>query len=183
MNGATSAAHAISDVPFPEDVSPALFKAGMRQIASTVNIITTVLDGRRSGLTATAVCPVCADPPTLLVCVNRDSGTFASLRDAGMFCVNVLGGPHAEAAMRFSSSTIRGESKFEGDTWLAGARGLPVLAGALASFECKTLSLTEVGTHGLFLARVTSLSVAHSGQPLLYFNGALAGLQTLTDNP
>jgi flavin reductase (DIM6/NTAB) family NADH-FMN oxidoreductase RutF len=183
MNGAASAAHAIPDAPLSDDVSPALFKAGMRQIASTVNIITTVLDGQRSGLTATAVCPVCADPPTLLVCVNRDSGTFASLRDAGKFCVNVLGSPHGEAAMRFSSSTIRGESKFEGDTWLAGTSGLPVLEGALASFECKTLSLTEVGTHGLFLARVTNLTVADSGQPLLYFNGALAQLRPLTDNP
>jgi flavin reductase (DIM6/NTAB) family NADH-FMN oxidoreductase RutF len=178
MNRAASAAHAVPDTRHAADVSPALFKAGMRQIASTVNIITTVLDGQRSGLTATAVCPVCADPPTLLVCVNRDSGTFASLRDAGAFCINVLGSAHAQAAMRFSNSAIKGESKFEGDTWLVGERGLPVLEGALASFECSTVSLTEVGTHGLFLARVTNLTVADGGQPLLYFNGALAELRT-----
>jgi flavin reductase (DIM6/NTAB) family NADH-FMN oxidoreductase RutF len=109
--------------------------------------------------------------------VNRDSGTFVSLRDAGAFCVNVLGSTHAQAAMRFSNSALKGESKFEGEIWRAGDGGLPVLEGALAAFECRTVSLTEVGTHGLFLARVTKLSVADGGQPLLYFNGALAGLR------
>ena len=178
MSSASAAVRAIDRVTSTTGASPDSFKAGMRQIASTVSIITTTLEGRRAGLTATAVCSVCADPPTLLVCVNQDSGTFATLRDAGVFCVNVLSGAHADTAMRFSDSSLKGERKFDNDTWLTGTSGLPVLEGALASFECKTVSLTEVGTHGLFLAQVTEVTVTGGAHPLLYFNRALAGLQT-----
>ena len=177
MSSTSSAVRAVDCATSTAGASPELFKAGMRQIASTVSIITTVLDGRRSGLTATAVCSVCADPPTLLVCVNQDSGTFAALREAGVFCVNVLASAHADAAMRFSDGALKGEQKFEGDSWITGAGGLPVLEGALASFECRTVSLTEVGTHGLFLAQVSDVTVTGGAHPLLYFNRALAGLQ------
>ena len=67
------------------------FKAGMRRLAASVNVITTrTPDGQRSGLTATAVCSVSATPPTLLVCVNRSGNSHAVLTSSGVFAVNVL---------------------------------------------------------------------------------------------
>ena len=50
------------------------FKIGMRQLAAAVNIITTTHNGEKEGLTATAACPVSAEPPQLLVCVNTEAG-------------------------------------------------------------------------------------------------------------
>ena len=48
------------------------FRMGMRQLSAAVTIVTTGTDAQhRAGLTATAVCSVSADPPQLLVCVNR----------------------------------------------------------------------------------------------------------------
>jgi flavin reductase len=49
------------------------FREGMAVLAGAVNIVTTDGPGGRAGLTASAVCSVTAEPPTLLVCVNRGS--------------------------------------------------------------------------------------------------------------
>ena len=46
------------------------YKLGMRTLAAAVNIITSIHSGHRYGMTATAVCSVTADPPTLLVCIK-----------------------------------------------------------------------------------------------------------------
>ena len=54
-------------------IDPGLFKNGMRRLASGVSLVTTVLDGQRHGLVATSVCAVSAEPPSLLVRVNRSS--------------------------------------------------------------------------------------------------------------
>lgn len=155
---------------------PADFKRGMRQLAASVSIITAQHAGQRAGLTATAVTSVCADPPTLLVCVNRASQTFAPMREAGRFCVNLLAAEHADVAARFADAALHGESKFAHGIWHTGNNGAPRLHAATATFECETLSLSEVGTHGIFVAAVTRMHVAPGRAPLLHFDGALTTL-------
>ena len=54
-------------------VDPAAFKKGMRHLAASVTLITTRHRDRRGGLTATAVCSVSAEPPQLLICVNKSA--------------------------------------------------------------------------------------------------------------
>jgi flavin reductase (DIM6/NTAB) family NADH-FMN oxidoreductase RutF len=51
-------------------VDAAAFKAGMRCLASGVTIITTMHEGQRAGLTATAVCRS-VGAPQLLVCISH----------------------------------------------------------------------------------------------------------------
>ena len=52
-------------------VTPESYKLAMRQVASPVTIIAARRGEQRNGLTATAVCSASADPPILVVCVNR----------------------------------------------------------------------------------------------------------------
>src|SRR5260370_37012362 len=66
------------------------FKLGMRTLAGAVNIITSMHAGHRYGMTATAVCSATADPPTVLVCINKLATTHGAVAKSKMFCVNVL---------------------------------------------------------------------------------------------
>ena len=65
-----------------QPVSLEQFRLGMRLLAGAVNIITGVHAGRRHGMTATAVCSVSADPPTVLVCINKLAATHAAVQVA-----------------------------------------------------------------------------------------------------
>lgn len=161
-------------------IDAAAFKAGMRQLAAGVTLVTTRSEnGERSGLTATAVCSVSAEPPILLVCVNQKSGSYAAIREAGRFAVNVLAAEDQDLSNRFASS-VSGDERFHHGEWDSLATGAPVLASALAGFDCTLLEAKDVGSHGVFFGRIEAIKVREDdGAPLLYGKGGYGTLQAL----
>jgi flavin reductase (DIM6/NTAB) family NADH-FMN oxidoreductase RutF len=159
------------------------FKSGMRHLAAHVCLITTeVPGGERQGLTATAVCSVSADPPTLLCCVNRQIASFAAIRESGIFAVNVLGVQDLELAERFATSEIQGEARFDIGEWIALLTGAPVLESALATFDCRLTRLEEVATHGILFGEIQAIrSRASIAEPLLYAHGTFGGFAPLAE--
>ncbi len=148
------------------------FREGMRRLAASVNILTTSTDdGERFGMTATAVCSVSGDPPTLLCCINRDNQTRDAIVGAGRFAVNVLAASDEPLANRFAMRMTHAE-RFEQGAWAMHELGLPVLETAAAWFACQIVTQVEVGSHTIFFGEVAD--VASRGAhvlPLLYANG------------
>lgn len=156
----------------------ARFKQAMRAFAGAVTLITSSHAGHRYGMTATAVCSVSADPPTLLVCINRATTTHGAIAKSGVFCVNVLRDEDRELSTIFSGAQ-KGEGRFRSGEWLRLASGAPVLASALASFDCCVAARYDHGTHSVFLGEVQDLRIGGKGKPLLYANGQYAKLAAL----
>src|SRR5262249_42782960 len=123
------------------------FKMGMRRLASGVTIITTVHDGRRHGLTATAVASLSVEPPQLLVCVHRQAGAHDLIHAGERFCVNVLSQRHRPLAARFANHAISETERFRIGKWTTLATGAPVLEDALASFDCEVLERVSASSH------------------------------------
>lgn len=146
------------------------FKHSMRLFASTVAVITTAVDGRRSGLTATAVCSLSMEPPTLLVCVNRGSRTHPLIDQAGVFCVNLLAEEHAGLARLFAASDTSAEEKFADGDWTTSENGLPVLRNSMASIECTVRRRIDEATHTIFVGGVVGVAARPEVGPLLYAN-------------
>jgi flavin reductase (DIM6/NTAB) family NADH-FMN oxidoreductase RutF len=94
-------------------IDAAAFKKGMRHLAASVTLITTRHRELRGGLTATAVCSVSAEPPQLLVCVNKTASAHDPIGEAGFFCVNVLSPQHRKLAERFAGMDgVEGDDRF-----------------------------------------------------------------------
>ena len=67
------------------------FKQSMRFLAASVNIISTAHEGKKFAMTATSVTSLSMDPPSLLVCVNKNASIHDTLiTDGQQFCVNLL---------------------------------------------------------------------------------------------
>ncbi len=145
------------------------FKAAMRRLVAGVCLITThTADGHRHGLTATAVTSVAAEPPTLLVCVNRSASAALHIRDSGAFGVNVLSTPETELSQRFSGKGPSSE-RFDHGTWTQRVTGAPILEEALVAFDCRISHHMEVGSHFIFLGLIEAVHVPpEPGEPLLY---------------
>jgi flavin reductase len=146
------------------------FKRSMRLFASTVAVITTAIEGRRSGLTATAVCSLSMEPPMLLVCVNRESRTHPVIDKAGAFCVNLLAEEHVGLASLFAASDSSAEEKFAAGDWITSENGLPVLRNSMASIECRVRRQIDEGTHTIFVGAVVGVVARPDLGPLLYAN-------------
>jgi len=149
------------------------FRTAMRHLTAAVCLITTTdINGRRYGMTATAVCSVSAEPPTLLVCINRNNSTLHQIRAARAFVVNVLGTTDRDLAERFSQPMEAAE-KFARGEWRARHTGAPVLRSALVSFECHLARSQTAGSHDVVFGAIQAIHLGRDApEPLLYGQGA-----------
>jgi flavin reductase (DIM6/NTAB) family NADH-FMN oxidoreductase RutF len=161
----------------PVDVEQ--FKIGMRSLAGAVNIITSAHAGHRYGMTATAVCSATADPPTVLVCINKLAATNGAIAKGKVFCVNVLRADDWELSTSFSGAHS-GEARFKSRNWSKLATGSPVLVDSLVAFDCRVVRSLAHGTHTIFLGQVEQVLIGKKGKPLLYSEGQYAKLASLT---
>jgi flavin reductase (DIM6/NTAB) family NADH-FMN oxidoreductase RutF/nitroreductase len=145
-----------------------LFRSLMRRIASSVAVITTALDGHLHGMTATAVTSVSADPPRLLIVVNRSTRSHPLIAASRKFVVNILADSQRSLGEHFSR---KGEDQFEGIAYDLGPNGSPVIRDAAAHLECILVSETDMGSHTIFVGQVVDGGVSGSN-PLLYHDGA-----------
>lgn len=159
-------------------VGEAEFKVAMRQVTSCVSVVTAGSGGLRNGLTATSVCSVTMEPPTMLVCVNRKSRADAIIADTGAFAINVLADEQHKIARLFSTSHVGAEERFAEGRWVSMATGAPILEGAVASFDCRLESRVRSGSHHVYFGRV--LAVSSFDQPaLLYRDGVFRRLAAI----
>lgn len=149
-------------------------KAAMRHYASGVTVVTTGEGETRRGVTATAFTSVTMEPPTVLVCINRNGATNPALRSAERFCVNILAEGQDEACATFSGQRpLRGADQFAPFDW-QNCAGLPLaLDGALASIGCTVTGMIEQGTHTVFLGRVDEVLLTPSARPLIHYDRVL----------
>jgi flavin reductase (DIM6/NTAB) family NADH-FMN oxidoreductase RutF len=154
------------------------FKLGMRSLAHAVNIVTAAHGGHRCGMTATAVCSATAEPPTVLVCLNRSSATYAGVAKSRAFCVNLLRAEDSDLSNLFSGAQS-GEGRFKSREWTKLATGSPVLLDALVSFDCRVIKKLAHGSHTVFLGQVEQVLFGKKGRPLLYAEGQYSKLASL----
>jgi flavin reductase (DIM6/NTAB) family NADH-FMN oxidoreductase RutF len=148
------------------------FRAAMRELAGAVSVISAGQGERRAGFVATSVSSLSAEPPTLIVCVNRASSSWPILREATSFGVNVLSASHRELAHRFAGRTgAEGAARYEGARWTALRTGAPLLTDALASFDCAVEEIIERHTHAIIIGRVEAVRRNGGGGALVYWRG------------
>lgn len=181
--GGVAARDARARVYHPVDV--ASFKKGMRQLAAAVTVVTSGDgQGERIGFTATAVCSVSAEPPQLLVCVNRKGLSHGRITQWGVFCVNVLSSAQQQIARRFGSTQVgSGEDRFDAGDWDTLYTGAPILKGCPVSFDCTVAQYVEAGTHGIFIGTINAVSVIAGLEPLAFVDGQYLTLSTARRGP
>jgi flavin reductase (DIM6/NTAB) family NADH-FMN oxidoreductase RutF len=150
-------------------VDKATFFAIMGAFPTGVTIVTTLgSDGKPRGLTSNAVCSVSAEPPLLLVCVDKRSNTLPSLLDSRRFVVNYLSAGRGDVSNLFASKEA---DKFAGIAWRFASNGMPWLhQDSLAYAECVTEREIDAGDHVVIVGRVVGGEAPVPGsEPLLYF--------------
>lgn len=147
---------------------------GMRHFAVGVTIITARDGDAKAGLTATAVCSVTADPPRLVVFVNKNVVASEVILKSGALCVNVLAGDQEEVAKAFAGmiKEVHGDARFQYGAWRELVTGSPSLDGSLANFDCRVIKVFDESTHNAFLCEVLSTCERNDGEALIYLNGA-----------
>ena len=153
----------------------ARFKQGMRTLTGGVTIIGTYgLDGAPVAMTATAVTSLSAEPPSLLVCVNRSASIAEALLSRARFSVNILAADQIDVAKAFGGQLdVRGTGRFVYGNWhRVDDTEVPVLTGARVSFDCEVSHVHDWATHHIVIGTVLNVhfSLAKT-QSLVYADG------------
>lgn len=152
------------------NLDPALFRETLGHYPTGVAVVTGIADdGRPAGMVVGSFNSVSLEPPIIGFFPTADSRSFAYLRTARSFCVNVLAADQLELCRRFVTGK---DAKFEGVTWRPGPLGAPILDGALSWIECTFQDVIPAGDHLIVLGLVRQLAVERSTLPLLFFQGA-----------
>lgn len=151
-------------------IDPIQFRNAAGQFMTGVTVVTTLdANGERAGLTANSFTSVSLDPPMVLVCIGNDTSTIEAFKAENGFVVHVLAEDQRDVSIQFAA---KGIDRFEGLDVSEGYGGLPVVAGALATFECTTAQVYEGGDHLIFVGEVQNLSTGDVDAPALgYFRG------------
>lgn len=157
------------------------FKQAMRHCAGAVALVTVGRDaGRRAGLTVTAVCSLSDDPPSLLVCVNRNASAHPRIREDKSFAVSFLTAEQIPLALTFSGQNgVTGDDRFVFGQWTAGVTGAPMLEDAVVAFDCSLREEYETKTHSIFIGEVRDLRVRSDADPLVYARSNFHGLKKM----
>ena len=81
------------------------YRNAMARLGAAVNIVTTDGAAGRAGFAATAVCSVSDNPPTLLVCLNRNASAYKVVKANGVICINTLAAHHEVLSTLFGGKT------------------------------------------------------------------------------
>lgn len=137
--------------------------------ATGVTVVTALgAEGEPVGLTANSFTSVSLEPPLLLVCIAKTSGSLKVIEAAEHFAVNVL---HIGQQPISNTFARPGEDRFANAPWQRGQYDTPLICGALASFECARHSLHDGGDHVILVGRVERAKYDPRRDPLLYFKG------------
>lgn len=152
------------------------FKKTLQYWASGVTVVTTNSPSfGMQGMTVSAFSSVSADPPMVLVCVNRSVATSNGIGESGVFAVNILSAAQTAVSNMFAGGGDHHE-RFASVAWEAGESGSPLLTESIASLDCKVVEKIVAGTHWIVIGEVQQ-TVLREGEPLLYYKAGYRQLQ------
>jgi len=125
------------------------------------------------GMTANSFTTVSLRPPLVLLCVGHDAVMHRRLVGTGSFAVSVLAG-HQEKVARHFADRWRplGLAQFELFDWRPGQfTGAPLIAEAVAHFECALWRTYDGGDHSIFVGSLLGWDRAAGAPALLFRNG------------
>lgn len=154
------------------------YRNAMAWLCGAVNVITTAGLSGQAGFTASAVCSVTDQPPTLLVCMNRSSYAHKAFLENQVLCVNVLSASQQALSALFADRSIAMPQRFEKAKWSALATGAPVLDEALVNLDGRIVQIHQIGTHSIFYVELQAIRIGshRSAEGLAYFNRAYHSL-------
>ncbi len=156
------------------------FLGAMRRVAHSVAVVTTDGPAGRHGATVSSFCSVSADPPTVLVCLRRDSRIARTVQRNGAFCVNVLSDSARSLAERFAGLPgADAAERFDGVPLAGAAAGQPVLADAVSALGCRLADAVDSGSHLVLFGLVLEAS-AGEARPLTYLAGRYGSVTART---
>jgi flavin reductase (DIM6/NTAB) family NADH-FMN oxidoreductase RutF len=163
----------MSDALSPErviDVRTFWQAVGLRAVGTAI-VTAKGNDGPR-GFLALSATHLTADPPTMMISVDKKTSAVSAVTEGGHFAINYLATDQADLAGPFGGKgDLKGADRFTLGSWTKLATGAPVLEGASGVIDCQVEEVIE--RHGtlIVLGRVKDFAATEGKVPLVSYRG------------
>ena len=145
------------------------FLTAMRGSTSTVCVISAKTDIARHAMTAISVTSLSVDPPSMLVCINKEASIHGIISVDSSFCINTLSSEQKDIA-EICSNSEEGKKRFQNNAWNEDGSYI-YNQESLSALFCECTDLIDHSSHTIVIGRVSKVLNNSDLQPLLYGSG------------
>jgi len=153
-------------------IDPRAFWRAIGNRATGSTVVTACSDEGPAGFLGLSATHVCADPPLMLVSIDRRTSALRTILAARHFALNFLPREAVEIAETFGGKgPQKGAERFATGRWGTLRTGAPILLDAVGAIDCRLMETIE--RHGVVIAigQVVGVSDSASAAPLIHFRG------------
>ncbi|MFQ3253832.1 MAG: flavin reductase (DIM6/NTAB) family NADH-FMN oxidoreductase RutF [Loktanella salsilacus] len=151
------------------------FRGALGAFVTGVTVITTDSPDGPVAIVANSFASVSLDPPMVLWSPAKSSKRFEHFAGARRFAVHVLSADQRDIC----TAIIGSKTAISKVPMHLSHCGMPIIEGALATFECNLEATHDAGDHVIVVGRVTKAH--HAGGDPLVFHAGKYGAFTQTD--
>ena len=161
--------------PFDPASDADSFRGALGTFVTGVTVITTDSPDGPVAIVANSFASVSLDPPMVLWSPAKSSKRFEHFAGARRFAVHVLSADQRDIC----TAIIGSKTAISKVPMHLSHCGMPIIEGALATFECNLEATHDAGDHVIVVGRVTKAH--HGGGDPLVFHAGKYGAFTQTD--
>ena len=146
------------------------FLEAMRKTTSTVTVIASREGDTQYAMTATSVVSLTLEPPSMLICINKNASIHSILSEKAKLSINILSTDQKEFS-ELCSNKSRENDRFKGDDW-SYQDDIPYATNSVSSLFCECKQVIDYETHSIVMCKIISLINNDSRDCLLYHNAS-----------
>ena len=156
-------------------IDQSLFKDIVSRFPTGVTIITTKINDILFGFTANSFASVSLNPPLILFCISKSSGSYEAFMTTESFAVNFLKNDQEKIAKHFASRIF---NKFEKIEYEITEQDNVALKESLGYIELNKYAVYDGGDHSIIVGEVMGGEIDKHSLPLQYLDRNFATAKT-----
>ena len=156
------------------------FRIALTKLVYPVAIVSGLDSGNnRSAITVSSLTSISFEPPSLLVCINKESSFSSVVKKNNFVNINLLHTSQKEISTICSNPNKKLE-RFINEFWSYDENNVPYLKSSQSVLFSKIESYISYGTHYIVVMKIfKTLNLRDSFEPLLYGNQKYIDLSKL----
>lgn len=147
------------------------FRLALRELVYPVCVVSSYNEKTRENhaITVSSVTSLSFDPPSILVCINKDSSIHSSLKKDTCFNISFLSSSQSEISNICGTDGFS-DNRFDNDFWHF-KNNLGFIKNSQSVILCTVQKIISYGSHSVFIGNVVEVVKNNDAKPLLYGKG------------
>ena len=147
------------------------FRLALRELVYPVCVVSAYNDKTNDNhaITVSSVTSLSFEPPSILVCINKDSSIHSSLNKDSHFNISFLSSSQSEVS-NLCGTDEHADKRFDNDFW-DFKNNVGFIKNSQSVISCTVEEITSYGSHSVFIGNVVEVIKNIDTQPLLYGKG------------